>query len=99
MFAHDVPGSDVPVNEPGAVHSCQRSAEILPDEPGLACAERTVGIKHVLERHAADQFHPQADLPVMLAGTVNRYDIGMAHAREGAALVQEYGSKVLVLGL
>ena len=86
------------MNQPGAVDGCQRSGQILSDQTGLAGAERTVDADHLLERDAPDQFHPETDLPVMLAGAIDRDDIGMAHARQGAPFVQESGCDMAVVG-
>ena len=91
LLAHDVLRLDVPVNQPGAVHGCQRPGEVLADEPGLAGAERAVDAEHVLERHPPDQFHPETDLPVVLTGAVDRDDIGMAHARQRASFMKQSG--------
>src|SRR5690606_8030646 len=68
FLAHDVLGLDVAMDEAGLVHGSEGAAQLLPDERGLASAERALRPQQLLERAAADVLHPQPDAPVALFG-------------------------------
>jgi hypothetical protein len=59
-------------------------------------AERTVLMKHGLERVTADQFHPEADATVDLVRAEDRDDVGVLDSGEQAPLVDRAGRRLVV---
>ena len=86
FLAHHVLSLDVSMHQTGVVHGRQGSTELVPDEPRLAGAERAVADEHLLERQAANEFHPETDSTVVFTGAVHRDDIRVPHTSQRLAL-------------
>ena len=96
FLAHHVLSLDVSMHQTGVVHGGQGATELVPDERGLAGAERAVADEHLLERQAAHELHPETDPTVVCAGSVNRDDIRVTHASQRLSFVQQPGGELLV---
>jgi hypothetical protein len=64
LLAHDVAGGDVAMQEPRRMHRRQGTGEIESDGRGLARAKLPLLGDNLVQGSAADELHPDPDLPV-----------------------------------
>ena len=70
------------MQQPRAVHGCERAAHVQADQRGVTRAERSLGGYGLLERVAPDQLHPDADTSLFDGSTVDCHDVWMPQARK-----------------
>ena len=71
------------------MHRRQRRAEIQADERRFPSPKGAAGLKHLLERLAAHQFHPEADAIVVMLGAVHLDDVRVPDSREAPRLLED----------
>ena len=82
LFAHDVVRFDVAVQQAGAVHRCQRAAQVQTDQRGFTRAEGAMRPKKLGERASLDELHPESDAAADVIRPVNGRHVGMADPRQ-----------------
>ena len=88
VFAHDVLGLDVAVQQAGGVDGREGLAEVLPDESGFACAAGTFVDENLRQGPAANELHAQPGPAVPLLGVVHDDHVRVLHARQRPRFVQ-----------
>jgi hypothetical protein len=88
LFAHDVFGFDIAMEEVGAVDGGEGSGDLEADEGGFVIAEGSLGDEEGGEGFAVDEVGPEADAPVVALAAVDGDDVGVLDAGEGAGFVE-----------
>ena len=89
LGARDVVGLDVAMQETCGVDGRHRTTELDADRDRVRGVERRASSQLLLERLAAHELHPQADLIADPLGAVNRHDVRVADPREQPALFDD----------
>ncbi len=84
------------MHQTSMVHRGQGPTQFIRHETSLAGAERPVAHEHLLERDAANEFHPEADSSLVFAGPVHGDDVRMTYTSQRPPFVQESGCELLV---
>jgi hypothetical protein len=87
--AHHVPGSDVAVQQSRGMHGGERATEIDRDGRRFSRAHAALLGDDLVQRLAADVFHPDADGAFARFGAVNGDDMRMANARQQPAFIDD----------
>ena len=72
------------MHESRGVDRSERARQIHADARDFFVIEQALFLQFLLERAAADEFHPQSDASIDPIRAVDRDDIGMTNAREQA---------------
>jgi hypothetical protein len=88
LFAHDVLGLDVAVQDAGAVYGAERAGDVEADQRGLAVAERALQAEQHGERLALHEVRPEAYAAVVAVDAVDGDDIWVADGGERPGLAQ-----------
>jgi hypothetical protein len=86
---HHILSLDVTVQKTGSVNRGNGVTDLESDLNCLGRVQRRSLCQPLLDRLAIDPFHPEADCVADPLRAVNRDDIGMAHAREEAAFLDD----------
>ena len=89
LGSHHVVRLDIAMQQARAVHGGHGTTELEANVHRVSRAERCLLLEDLLERVATNELHPEADLVANLLGTINRYDVRMAHASEQAAFMDD----------
>ena len=77
------------------MHRRHRATELETDADSFGGAEHLPLVEDLLERVAANELHPQADLISNLLGTVDGDHVRMPHAGEQSAFVDDGGRRAI----
>jgi hypothetical protein len=87
--SHYVVRLDIAVQQAGAVHRRYRSTELETNVDSFGSADYLPLVEDLLERVAANELHPQADLVTNLLCAVDADDVGMSHFGEQSPFVDD----------
>jgi hypothetical protein len=91
VLPHDVLRLDVAVDQPGAVYGAERAAHGDADDARFFRAHGAIAAKELVERPAADEFHPDADGPALLLCAIHSDDVGVSDTGEQSSFAQDLG--------
>ena len=91
FVAHRVAGFHVAVQQTGGMDRGQRIAESRTDAGYLLDGERSIGLDDVRESAPANIVTPEADAPIAAVHTIDRHDIRVADASDGAGFGDNTG--------
>ncbi len=89
LFTHDVLRFHVSVNQSGAMHRGEGTADVAADGHRFTRAKHAVVQQPRLQRAAVHQLHPQARPSLPDVGAVNRDDVRMPHFRDRLGFSEE----------
>ena len=94
----DVAGLDVAVDEALRVSDVERRGDLAENGDGMGGIERAFAVEQAAQVGALDQVHGHEQEPVLLAGVVNRNDVGVSQRDRDPRLVGEAAAKAAVAG-
>ncbi len=91
LVADDVLGLDVAVQQTCRMHRRDRATEVGANPRRGIRRHHTVHPHDLIERSAADEFHPDSDAPLLTLRPVDVHDMGMSDSREPPRFLQHAG--------
>ena len=98
LVQQHVRGLDVAMDEPPCVSGVEGFGDLCADGDRAGGLERALLLQQALEIRALDVAHGEVELPVGLAGVVDRDDVGMLERGSEARLDEEALAKPAILG-
>ena len=89
LLAHDVARLDVAMEEPCAVHGGDGAADVDADQRRFARADNALPADELHQRLAVDEVAPETEPAVMAVHAVDRHDVRVPHACDGARFAKQ----------
>ena len=97
LLEEDVPGLHVSVDESVCVSRIECTGELF-DQEDRAPDAKTAALEDLLEVRALHETHCDVEQPVLLAGVVDRNDVGVVDGRRNVRLTHEPLPELLIPG-